>query len=775
MSSAESHTNKTIKTTLLIEKMFFNYRPFWVVVFLLLTVFLAFKASQIKPETSYEKMLPTFHPYIANYLQHKNDLNGLGNAIRISVETTEGDIFTKAFQEILKQVHDEVFYISGVDRTALKSIWSSGVRWNEVTEEGFAGGPVISDTYDGSDAELANLRENVFKSGQIGALVANNYKSAVVYAPLLDKDPKTGQAIDYDVFSRNLEKLVRDKYQTETIKIHITGFAKVIGELIDGIKKVVLFFLAAIFITFVMLYLYARCLYCAFVPILCSVIAVIWQLGLLKTLGYGLDPYSMLVPFLIFAIGVSHGVQIINAIAHEHMQGFNVNEAARKAFRALYIPGSIALISDGAGFATLMVIDIDVIQDLAITASIGVAIIILTNLILLPILMSFVNVQAKVKPVSQNSFFWSFLSTFTLPKPAKLLLLIGLFLGALGFYQSQYLKVGDLDAGAPELHPDSRYNLDNKFITDNYTTSTDIFVIMVISEKEKCSNYHTLDAIDQLQWRMQQLSGVQSTRSLVNHTKQMMAGYNEGNIKWFALNRNQALLDQASVQAASGSFNADCSLTPVLVYLDDHKAETLQTVVNEANTFIDEFQGKNGITFKLAAGNAGIEAATNIVIEKAQYQMLLWVYSVVAVLCFLTFRSIKTVVCIILPLLLTSILCQALMAQLGIGIKVATLPVIALGVGIGVDYGIYIYSKLQSYLNQGLSLIDAYLNTLKTTGKAVAFTGLTLGIGVGTWLFSPIKFQADMGILLTFMFVWNMVGALVFLPALASLLHKKDK
>ncbi len=174
----------------------------------------------------------------------------------------------------------------------------------------------------------------------------------------------------------------------------------------------------------------------------------------------------------------------------------------------------------------------------------------------------------------------------------------------------------------------------------------------------------------------------------------------------------------------------------------------------------------------LAAGNAGIESVTNIVIGKAQYQMLALVYGVVSFLVFLTFRSWRAVVCIIVPLALTSVLGQALMAFLGIGVKVATLPVIALGVGIGVDYGIYIYSKMETYLKRGMSVYEAYFKTLHTTGMAVGFTGFTLAIGVGTWIFSAIKFQADMGLMLTFMFLWNMLGALLLLPALAHYLVK---
>ncbi|MEY8198893.1 MAG: MMPL family transporter, partial [Colwellia sp.] len=578
--------NSTIEKNLLkqvassesiIERLFFQHRPVFLLLITALTIFFSYQASQVKLDASFEKMIPTGHPYIQNYLQHKDDLKGLGNAIRISVEATSGDIFTKEFQETLKQVNDEVFYIPGVDRTALKSIWSSAVRWNEVTEEGFAGGPVVADTYDGSEAELEQLKRNILKSGQVGALVANNFKSAVVFAPLLDLNPETGKPIDYQAFSEKLERLIRDKYQSEQVKIHITGFAKVVGDLIEGVSQIAIFFGVALLITFVLLFAYSRCLRSATVSLFCSVVAVVWQLGLLKTLGFSLDPFSMLVPFLVFAIGVSHGVQIISAIAHESAIGAKKEQAARHAFRALYIPGIIALVSDGVGFATLMVIDIAVIRDLAIAASMGVAVIILTNLILLPVLMSYVGVgEGSIKKQQHSEQYakhpiWRWISSFTLGSRALLLIAIAIGLAGLGLYQSQNLKIGDLDAGAPELRPDSRYNLDNAFITQNYTTSTDIFVIMVQTDQDKCSDYHTLDIVDQLHWRLQQLPGVQSARSLVNQTKQIVAGYNEGYIKWFGINRNQPILDQASIRATAGSFNANCSLMPVFVYLNDHK------------------------------------------------------------------------------------------------------------------------------------------------------------------------------------------------------------
>ncbi len=299
---------------------------------------------------------------------------------------------------------------------------------------------------------------------------------------------------------------------------------------------------------------------------------------------------------------------------------------------------------------------------------------------------------------------------------------------------------------------------------------------MVQTPDSKCVSYDAYSAVDLFEWVMLDVPGVQSTFSLIGASKRIIAGNNEGNPKWNTITRNQWVLNGSvsGKEIPPGLMNADCNLVPVLIFLEDHKAETLLTVTAAVDRFNEEYD-TGDVRFVMAAGNAGIEAATNDVVSKAQYKMLIWVYGVVSLLVLLAFRSIRVVACIIIPLALTSVLGQALMTWLDIGVKVATLPVIALGVGIGVDYGIYIFSKLETYLHDGLDLSRAYFETLKTTGKAVAFTGFTLAIGVATWVWSPIKFQGDMGIMLTFMFLWNMLGALILLPALVHFLIPSGK
>jgi predicted RND superfamily exporter protein len=781
MTNLQHHHDKPT----FLERLIFNNRPTVIGICLLVSIFLFWQATLVRPSTSFEKMIPLGHPFIQNMMEHRNDLANLGNTVRISVEAKQGDIFSREYMETLRQINDEVFYISGVDRSGLKSLWSPSVRWTEVTEEGFAGGEVIPQSYDGSQESLDRLRNNVLKSGQVGRLVANNFKSSIIDVPLQEFYPDPADQgkllpLDYRQFSHQLEEKIRDKYEAQNpnVDIHIVGFAKKVGDLIDGLIMVVMFFGVAFVITLVLLMWFTRCLRSTVAVLCTTLIAVIWQLGLMHVVGFGLDPYSMLVPFLIFAIGISHGVQKINGIALQSSDADNALTAARRTFRQLFLPGMIAILADAVGFITLLIIDIGVIRELAIGASIGVAVIVFTNLILLPVAISYAGISKRAVVRSKKDSvrehpFWRLLSNFAAPKVARISVILALLAMVGGLWYGHNLKIGDLDQGAPELRPDSRYNQDNGFIINNYSTSSDVLVVMVKTPAEGCSAYQTLSAINELSWKMENTPGVQSAISLVTVSKQVIKGMNEGNLKWESLSRNKDVLN-SSISRADGLYNNICSLAPLLIFLNDHKAETLDRAVHAVQEFAST-NNKEGLEFLLAAGNAGIEAATNEVIKQAELTILILVYICVAVMCMITFRSWAATLCIVLPLVLTSVLGNALMAFMGIGVKVATLPVVALGVGIGVDYGIYIYSRLESFLRAGLPLQEAYYETLKSTGKAVLFTGLCLAIGVCTWIFSAIKFQADMGLMLTFMLLWNMFGALWLLPALARFLIKPEK
>ncbi|MGB3726774.1 MAG: MMPL family transporter [Glaciecola sp.] len=762
-----------------IEKLIFRNRIAVILVFLVATIYLAYQASLLKLDAGFTKNIPLNHEYMQTYMKHKENFGGANN-ILVSVCDKNQTIFNKPFFDTLNSVHDQLFFINGVNRSLVVSLFAPSTRFTEIVEGGFSGGPVIPADFDSSNpAALEAVRKNIDKAGIVGRQVSNDFRCAMVTAQLLDINPETGEPLDTLKIANELEQQLRGEFENDDISIHIIGFAKMIGDVANGAKDVVMFFAIAIAITAIMVFFFCRSAMLTFLPLACSVIAVIWQLGLLTLFGFGMDPMSILVPFLVFAIGVSHGVQMINAVGKKAANGMDVKVASQHAFRTLLIPGGVALLSDTIGFMTLLVIDIGIIKELAITASMGVAVIILTNLLLLPVLMSFVKLPANHKQqYNKNDTMdavWNKVANCASPKMAIGIVVVTAILFVWGSHQAKSLKIGDLHAGAPALHEDSRYNQDTFLITDKFEITVDYISLIVETSPEACTRHDTMTGIDEFQWKMQNIPGVQSAISLASVAKRVNAGYNEGNPKWQVLPRNQSTMVQAvsRVPTSSGLLNGDCSVMPIILFMEDHKAETISVVVDAVKRIREDYQSDD-ISIRLASGPVGVMAATNEAVDASQDPMLYYVFGAVILLCLLSFKSLRATLAVVIPLYVVSILAQALMTYLQIGLTVSTLPVIALGVGIGVDYGIYILSTMSQRLREGEDVRSAYLAALKERGSAVLFTGITLAIGVSTWVFSSLKFQMDMGILLTFMFVVNMLGAIIVLPAIARLLWFKS-
>ena len=752
--------------------LIYGHRVITLALFALITVVLGYEASRLQIDAGFEKQLPLKHPYIQTFLKYQDEFGG-ANRLLIAVKAEKGDIFTPEFFTVMKQVSDAVFLLPGVNRSTVQSIFTPNVRFVEIVEGGFSGGNVVPADFEPTPEKLNIVRENILKSGQVGRLVANDFTMALVSAQLVEVDPATGAKLDYFKVGDQLEKDIREKYQAPGFTIHIAGFAKVIGDVADGALGVIGFFGVAFLISAALVYYFTHSVRMMLLPLICSLIAVVWNMGLLTVFGFGLDPMSILVPFLVFAIGVSHGVQKINVIGEGIMEGMDGFTAAKTAFKKLVVTGAVAALADVFGFLTILLIDIRIIQEVAITASIGVGCVILTNIFLIPLLASFMHpgpgYKARLeKATLARAPLWRFFASFTQPRRAVIAIAVSVALGGFAYIQSQNVRIGDVLAGVPELRPDSRYNKDDALITGSFSIGTDIIQAIVETVPNGCIQYDIMDMIDRFQWEIANVPSVRSTLSMPQAAKLTNAGYNEGNPKWRVLPRNPQTLVQATqgVETVTGLLNRDCSVMPVVIFMADHKAESIAQVVDAVKTFA-AVHDSDQHRFKLATGNVGVMAATNEVVAANEFRILLWVYVAIIVLCLVLFRSWRPTVAIILPLILVSMLCYMLMAFFQIGLKVSTLPVAALGVGIGVDYGIYIFARLRGLLAKGMDLNEAFFRTLQVSGNAVVMTGLTLTIGVGTWIFSALQFQADMGLLLAFMFMANMLGAIILLPALA--------
>ena len=771
MSREKTAVNRAVER---VADLLITWRKGLLALFVLLTLALGYSATHTQLDPGFNKQIPVRNAFMVNFLNFSQYFTG-ANRFLVSVKWKgEGDIYNRKYLETLNKVTDDVFFINGVSRASVTSLFTANVRYIEITEDGFFGDVVVPPRFTGSAEDLSQVRSNVARSGQVGRLVSNDLTSSMVRADLQDLDPQTGKSVSYAEVAKRLED-IRAKYSNDDIEINIVGFAKLVGDVVDGLTTVIGFFVIAFVITALMLWFYSRSWRLTVVALAVALLPVVWLLGLLPLLGLGIDPMSILVPFLIFSIGVSHAVQMTNAWKQDVLGGSSSVEAARGAFCKIFIPGSLALLMNALGFGVIMLIDIPIVHELGVTACIGVMLMIITNKLMLPIILSYLKLEPSamaqgLKVQGKHALWWR-LSALAEPKPALAVFVISLLLLGVGAWKARDLAVGDIGVGAPELRADSRYNQDNQKIINSYSIGLDVMSVFVQVKgiEEGCLAPQVMRAIESFDFQIRSVAGVQSVQSVAGMGKTVIAGNNEGNPRWSAIPGSERGLSQGSraYMPDDGLVTEGCQRMQILVFLTDHEGATVSHVVNETQRIIAGLQGPN-VEFLMAGGNVGVMAASNEAVKQAEVVMLAALFGSVALFCWLTFGSFRAVLCILVPLAIVAILCNALMATLGIGLKVATLPVMALGVGVGVDYGIYLYERIAHEMADGKDLRNAFYQAMCQRGTAAVFTALTMSIGVCTWAFAPLKFQADMGVLLSFMFLVNVLGAIFLLPALAA-------
>ena len=834
-----------------VEPIIFDKRWPTLTVLLAITVILFVQMLRLQPDAGWLKSIPLDHPYMQTFDKYYKEFGG-ANSVLVALVKDEGtgDIYTPEFMETLRTATDDIFFIPGVDRARVMSLFTPNVTYVEVVEGGLSGENVIPANYQPVPELMPKIKSNVGKAQIIGRLVTNEQHGAMIVSELLEFDPLTGEKLDYQEVGQKLEE-IRAKYEKDGIKVHIIGFAKIVDDMAGAALEVAGFFLIALLMTGVLLWLYTGSFALSVLPLGCSIVAVIWEMGGIRSVGFGLDPFAILVPFLVLSVSVSHGVQYVNAWVAEVDRGATSFDASLETFRRLAIPGTTALITDVAGFATIYLINIQMIREMSLNAAIGVAAIIITNKMLMPIWLTTVKIKdmdkfraAQIKRENMMDGVSRTIAKVTRPVPATVVLLICSMCLGWAIWKKPFMKVGDAMEGVPELRPDSRFNQDFRAITGNFAIGVDIFKVIAETKPDACIDYEVMSQVDQFSWYMENVPGVASTMSLITYAKLVYQGLAEGRLNTLLIPRNNFALAQATalVPTSLGVMNADCDALSVWMFTEDHKADTIKVLVQavkdydaqnrkifyeahpevdqaycdnkyntlhkakaleqekieleaapaleeeakmvqraeridslkaEASTLRDEYTAMEfncPVRFSLASGNVGVMAATNEVVEEEELMVVLYVYMVILVFLWLSFRSIPGVLCVVLPLSLVSTMAYGVMALLDIGLKVATLPVVALAVGIGVDYGIYVYGELAQGIKKGLGHEEAFRQTLHRTGKAVLFTGVSLGLSVLTWVFSELQFQIDMGIMLMFMFTANMFGALLVLPALAYFL-----
>ncbi|MDX1496967.1 MAG: hypothetical protein R3352_05385, partial [Salinisphaeraceae bacterium] len=693
-----------------VEPPIFHKRAITLTVLTLITLFLLWQTLQVRPNAGWLKMVPQSHPYMQTFMEYYEDFGG-ANTVLIALHNKKGDIYQPEFMETLRQVADDAFFIPGTDRARVTSIFSPSIMYIEVTEGGLSGDTLIPSEYSPSPEMMERIRANVGKASVIGRLVSEDQSTALVQFELLETDPSVGTSaheewealpwaermrltwekaagydedppedptwfdramavtstavadamqnkdgsvaqLDYTEVGRHLEE-IRDKYESEDVDVHIIGFAKVVDDMTKAAVEVGGFFFVALLAMGLLLWIYLGSLLLSFLVVSTSLIACIWELGLLNLVGFGLDPFALLVPFLIMSVSVSHGVQYVNAWANEVSErGVPNYQAALATFRSLAIPGVVALVTDMVGFGTIYIIDIQVIQEMSINAVFGMLGVIIVNKMFLPIILSYMHLPNPEKFREKQEIrdhlgavVFKRMAVLCRRGPAIVVLLICSVLAGYGIYTYQGLRIGDTTEGVPELRPDSRFNQDARAIARDFTMGVDHLKVIAESFDNGCVDHSVMFETDRFSWYMKNQPGVRDVLSLPELAKVANAGLNEGRLEAEKLPKQTVSLAQvtALVPTTTGFLNDTCSAMALFIFTRDHKAETITALTDAVKHYQSELQRDDRVKFRLASGNIGVMASTNEEVHANDLSVVLWVYSVIFLFLWLSFRTISGV------------------------------------------------------------------------------------------------------------------------------------
>ncbi|HPN80557.1 MMPL family transporter, partial [Dokdonella sp.] len=536
MSAASSSNNPPNAFHRAAERLVFGSRPVVLILFAIVTVVLTYFAAQLRVDAGFKKQIPLKHEYMQTFIDYEQEFGG-ANRVLIAVMDKNGDMFNLPFFQTMERITQDAKAIDSVDEARVRSIFTPNVRFVEVVEDGFAGGNVIpqdftpnSEGFEASAEQFATIKANMEKASIVGRLVAKDFSGAMIWVDLVPENPEKGVKVDYNRIAGQLDE-IRARYENEHTTVAIIGFAKMVGDITAGAQSVIWFFGLTIVFTWLLLFIYSSSVKLASLTVFCALISVVWMLGALRLLGFGIDPMNMLTPFLIFAIAVSHGEQMINRYRGEiffggleegtpeelsHRTGVDPETAARSAFRALLVPGSVALIAGCIGFAAILVIPIRIIFELAITATVGVALTILTDLVLLPVLLSYTRLRNlprkrayRLRQLTQFDKIWNVLAKFSKPVPAAIILLIGIAIWFAAERYGEHVMIGDAQKGVAELRPDARYNRDAVLISDKFALGVDILNVIAEGQPSACTaSYPAMELIDRFAWHLRNVEGV---------------------------------------------------------------------------------------------------------------------------------------------------------------------------------------------------------------------------------------------------------------------------
>lgn len=739
----------------------------------LLTLFFALRIPGLKVYTDFSDLLPQEHPYIQLHNSIKDSFGG-ANVLVIGVAFKDGDLFSNARLAQIDRITQAVDSLPGVNHNLVSSLTHRNSRKVWLTEVGNINSePYYQPEFGQLSAEkLEAMKAEVVANPRIyGPLISPDLKVALVKAQLIE-----GQ-LDYAKTFAQLQAL-RQSESAEGVSVYATGQPVLVGWAYSYMSQILQIFICTVLIMLALLVFHFRKAYGVLIPLGGVMISTIWGLGIISLLGYNLDPLGLVIPFLIAARAMSHGVQLVERYYVEVKLLGDGPLAARATFNSLFRPGSLGIVSDAIGLLLIAIGSIALNTKLGIYASLWATTVIFSVLIGVPLLLSILPKprDPEMRQTALRHIGAVCARTVAHPGAArKVLGIAGVFILA-SLWASSKVMVGDSEPGSPILYPDHDYNLSSKEINDRFPGSEELYIIAEHEEKGGIKKPEVLRALQSLQAHMLSDPSVGGSKGLPDLITQVNRLMHNDDPRWLQIPHDAnyvgglmfTYMASSPIPGALNEFtDTDDRIANLVFYYKDRQAETIRRAIHMAKQWVAEHgEEVPGLTIRLAGGTLGVAAAMNESAFKTNLEVLPTIYVLIFVFVMLFYASWQAGLMMLMAMLFVTALTYAYMGLMGMGIDINTVPVIAVGLGVGIDYSIYMMDRIREEMEKGISLAEAVQRTIATTGMAVSFTALALIAGIIMWVvLSDLRFQADAALLLCVMIIINAIAAMLLVPA----------
>jgi predicted RND superfamily exporter protein len=740
----------------------------------LLTLVFSWFAAQVEVRTIFNDLQPAGHPYIETNEEYKENFGG-ANLVTIMVKVEEGTIFHKPVLNVIRELQNGLQYIDGVNQFQIISLASKKLKYVAASTEGFIAEPLMWPDLPETQEDIDQLRQNVISNPVVyGNYVSHDLTAALVTVDFLD------HLIDYEKVYPQIQKLL-DEVRIPGVELKLVGQPILVGIVIEKLPETLRIVVIITAIIALILLVTKGTWRGMFLPLVSAAISGIWALGVVQLFGINLDPLGVVITFLISARAISHSVQLNLAFDKERESGLeDTREAARSTLTKLMRPGLLGLATDAAAMAVVFMTPIPLLQKASLVGTLWLGGMVICTIIMIPVILSWSRSHHEHRIVNigaDKGMTWLLerCSSVTTHRGRAIgVLAITIVVLLISGYFATGVYIGDSKPGSPILWPDSDYNLDDAAINDHFPGTDRMFLVVQGEQDDILKQPHVLDNISRFQQYIEAQPEVGGTQSVADVIRPVNMILHEGNPRYYRIGHDQISNAEFLYIAMAGSDPGDIDRFvdykyrhgAVQMNFRDHKGDSIRTALQAIRDY-EEQNPIDGARYRLAGGLIGVLAAVNEVIFSSQLQSIALALLLLFIMCAVAYRSTQAGLFFLPTVVLSNTITFAYMSLNEIGLNVNTLPVAALGIGLGVDYSFYISDRIKEHSARSSNLAESIHFAMMTAGRGVIITALTMVATVALWyFFSSLRFQAEMGLLIALWMTVSAISALLVIPSL---------